>query len=67
MTDKTIQEHLDEIMDEFYSDPIKRAVLNELFERLNHRGDIAKTFIMTSHGKFYVVDGRPGEPNEAPL
>lgn len=50
------------VIDEFYEDPTKAAVLNEFFERIFERGQIAKVFFVTPHGEVTVI--REGKSDE---
>ncbi len=55
MPPRTNPEHTNEIIDRYFGDPVKRAVLDAFFRELMERGDATK-IIVTVHGEFRVME-----------
>ncbi len=64
MKDDTAEMRLERTLRESYADPVKAKVLDEFFGAISEIGMPEKTFV-TTHGRFYVENGKPGTHDKA--
>lgn len=64
MKDDTAEMRLERVVRQAYADPNMAKILDEFFGAISEVGMPEKTFV-TSHGRFYVVNGKPGTYDKA--